>query len=88
MVERLTVTQLLRHAQDAIELHKKNIADKENGFWLIHPRDFHFLKRELDNDKFLAGDKPTLAGIEAVLCHSWRKPPIIAMNIGDIQFLP
>ena len=85
---RIHLAELLAHAQKTLELHKTHIGDKENGFWLIHPRDFHFLKSELDQDKLLVGDKPSLAGIEAVLCHSWRKPPIIAMNISEIQFLP
>lgn len=84
---RLSLENLLIHAQKALKVYLGEVSNLENAFWVINPRDFHYLKSELDQEKYRAGDVPNLAGLPALVAHGWRKPPIIAMNIDEIEFI-
>lgn len=84
---RMSYENLIVHAKKAIQVYKNEIGAVKKAFWVINPRDFHYLKSELDHEKYFAGDAPNLAGIRAVIAHQWRKPPIIAININELDFV-
>ena len=87
MYNRMTKEDIKIHAEKAYSLYHELIGAPEDACWIINPRDYHYLKAELDEGKRDASPIPQLLGLDAVVAHVWRKPPIIVMNIQAIDFL-
>ena len=83
---KLTSQELIKHTRNAFEFYQIELSAPAAAFWIIHPRDYHFLKSEFKEKTVQAKDMPELLGVTAIVAHIWRKPPIIAMNIEDLDF--
>ena len=83
---KLKYDELVKHTKKTYDFYENECGKPEDAFWLIHPRDYHYLKHELEKSVPKIIPAPQLLGVEAILAHIWRKPPIIAINIKTVDF--
>lgn len=86
-MHKFNAQELKEHAEKCYAFYHTDLGAPHGAVWIINPRDFHYLKHEFDQDKRDVTPLPQLRGIDAIVAHVWRRPPIIAMNIKDIEFL-
>ena len=86
---RMTTEELKSHAEKAFKFYQIELGAPEGAYWLVSPRDFHVLLEAFQEDKkksLTSGEFPTLLGVPAVVAYVWRKPPVIFMNVRDVDF--
>lgn len=77
--------ELVKHTRKVYNFYQHEINNSPEVFWIINPRDYHFLKNEFKEKPDNSTTMPMLLEIPAVVAYVWRKLPIIAMNVQLIQ---
>lgn len=79
--------QLKEHALEAINVYQVMLGSPQDAFWIIHPRDYHILKDLFPSTSKGTPEYPEILNLPAITAYVWRKPPIIAVNIDDVESL-
>lgn len=83
-----TTEELKTHAQNAFKFYQIDLGAPDGAYWLMNPRDYHILAEAFKEKKTFIQEEefPTILKVPVVTAYVWRKPPIIFMNINDVDF--
>lgn len=61
----------------------RNHGDRKHLLWVMHPRQYHYLKDRFRESKIQTGDFPEILKIPAVVTHVWRQYPVIVLQMQN-----